>query len=265
MHSAHTRDSGTRLALVTGAAGGIGAAVVRTLAEQGVLVAAVDRHAGRLEEETAKLAADGLPVTAFAADVTDSAAVDTVVDRIEEDLGPVDYLVNAAGVLRLGEVTACTDDDWTSTFAVNTTGVFHLSRAVVGRMVRRGAGAVVTVASNAAATPRTGMAAYAASKAAAEMFTKSLGLEVARHGIRCNIVAPGSTDTPMLSSMWHDDSGPRATLAGNLDAFRVGIPLGKLARPTDVADAVAYLLSDRASHITLHTLTVDGGAALGAA
>lgn len=265
MHSAHTRDSETRLALVTGAAGGIGAAVVRTLAEQGVLVAAVDRHAGRLAEETAKLAADGLPVTAFAADVTDSAAVDTVVDRIEEDLGPVDYLVNAAGVLRLGEVTACTDEDWTSTFAVNTTGVFHLSRAVVGRMVRRGAGAVVTVASNAAATPRTGMAAYAASKAAAEMFTKSLGLEVARHGIRCNIVAPGSTDTPMLSSMWHDDSGPRATLAGNLDAFRVGIPLGKLARPTDVADAVAYLLSDRASHITLHTLTVDGGAALGAA
>jgi 2,3-dihydro-2,3-dihydroxybenzoate dehydrogenase len=130
-------------------------------------------------------------------------------------------------------------------------------------MVPRGRGAVVTVASNAAATPRSGMAAYAASKAAAEMFTKSLGLEVARHGIRCNIVAPGSTDTPMLSSMWHDDSGPRATLAGNPEAFRVGIPLGKLAQPGDVAHAVAFLLSDQASHITLHTLTVDGGAALG--
>ncbi|MEV8124649.1 2,3-dihydro-2,3-dihydroxybenzoate dehydrogenase [Streptomyces sp. NPDC085944] len=271
MHSAHASEGDTRddtasgLALVTGAAGGIGAAVVRTLAERGLRVAAVDRHVGRLGEEVAKLAADGLPVTAHAADVTDSAAVEAVVDEIEATLGSVDRLVNAAGVLRLGEVTAFTDDDWTSTFAVNTTGVFHLSRAVVSRMVRRGRGAVVTVASNAAATPRSGMAAYAASKAAAEMFTKSLGLEVARHGIRCNIVAPGSTDTPMLSSMWHDESGPRATLAGNPEAFRVGIPLGKLARPADVAEAVAFLLSDRASHITLHTLTVDGGAALGAA
>jgi 2,3-dihydro-2,3-dihydroxybenzoate dehydrogenase len=260
MHSA----SGTRLALVTGAAGGIGAAVARLLGEQGVAVAAVDCDAGRIGEVMEKLGADGLPVAPFAADVTDSAAVETLVTDIEQRLGPIDYLVNAAGVLRLGEVSTFSDDDWNSTFAVNTTGVFHLSRAVVRRMVPRGRGAVVTVASNAAATPRTGMAAYAASKAAAEMFTKSLGLEVARHGIRCNIVAPGSTDTPMLSSMWQDGSGPQATLAGNLEAFRVGIPLGKLARPADVAQAVAFLLSDEASHVTLHTLTVDGGAALGA-
>ncbi|MGC9542853.1 2,3-dihydro-2,3-dihydroxybenzoate dehydrogenase [Streptomyces sp. UG1] len=256
--------SQSRLALVTGAAGGIGAAVARVLGERGVAVAAVDRDAGQLDEVIGKLGADALPVAPFAADVTDSAAVESVVAEIEQRLGPIDHLVNAAGVLRLGEVSTFSDDDWNSTFAVNTTGVFHLSRAVVGRMVPRGSGAVVTVASNAAATPRTGMAAYAASKAAAEMFTKSLGLEVARHGIRCNIVAPGSTDTPMLSSMWHDDSGPRATLAGSLEAFRVGIPLGKLAAPTDVAHAVAFLLSDQASHITLHTLTVDGGAALGA-
>ncbi|MEU0032143.1 2,3-dihydro-2,3-dihydroxybenzoate dehydrogenase [Streptomyces sp. NPDC006335] len=260
MHSA----SESKLALVTGAAGGIGAAVARVLGERGITVAAVDRDAAQLDEVTGKLGADSLPVAPFAADVTDSAAVNGVVTDIEQRLGPIDYLVNAAGVLRLGEVSTFSDDDWNSTFAVNTTGVFHLSRAVVGRMVPRGRGAVVTVASNAAATPRTGMAAYAASKAAAEMFTKSLGLEVARHGIRCNIVAPGSTDTPMLNSMWHDDSGPRATLAGNLEAFRVGIPLGKLAAPADVAHAVAFLLSDQASHITLHTLTVDGGAALGA-
>ncbi|MDX2531209.1 2,3-dihydro-2,3-dihydroxybenzoate dehydrogenase [Streptomyces europaeiscabiei] len=253
-----------RLALVTGAAGGIGAAVARVLGEQGTAVAAVDRDAAQLGEMIEKLGADGLPVAPFPADVTDSRAVDEVVAEIEARLGPIDFLVNAAGVLRLGEVSTFSDDDWNSTFAVNTTGVFHLSRAVVARMVPRGRGAVVTVASNAAATPRTGMAAYAASKAAAEMFTKSLGLEVARHGIRCNIVAPGSTDTPMLSSMWQDESGPRATVAGNLDAFRVGIPLGKLAQPGDVARAVAFLLSDQASHITLHTLTVDGGAALGA-
>ncbi|MEV5986810.1 2,3-dihydro-2,3-dihydroxybenzoate dehydrogenase [Streptomyces sp. NPDC052051] len=253
-----------KLALVTGAAGGIGAAVARVLGERGIAVAAVDRDAAQLEEVVAKLGVDDLPVVGFAADVSDSAAVEALVGEVERCLGPIDYLVNAAGVLRLGEVSGFSDDDWNSTFAVNTTGVFHLSRAVVGRMVPRRCGAVVTVASNAAATPRSGMAAYAASKAAAEMFTKSLGLEVARHGIRCNIVAPGSTDTPMLSSMWHDESGPRATLTGNLDAFRVGIPLGKLAQPTDVANAVAFLLSDQASHITLHTLTVDGGAALGA-
>jgi 2,3-dihydro-2,3-dihydroxybenzoate dehydrogenase len=107
------------------------------------------------------------------------------------------------------------------------------------------------------------MSAYAASKAAAAMFSKCLGLEVARHGIRCNVVAPGSTDTPMLTSMWQDASGPQGTIEGRLDAFRVGIPLGRIARPLDVAAAVAFLLSEAAGHITMHTLTVDGGAALG--
>ncbi|TLQ42467.1 2,3-dihydro-2,3-dihydroxybenzoate dehydrogenase [Streptomyces marianii] len=253
-----------KLAVVTGAAGGIGAAVARVLGERGVTVAAVDRDAERLRESVEKLTADGLPAAAFPADVTDSADVESVVGAVEERFGAIDFLVNAAGVLRLGEVSTLSDDDWNSTFAVNATGVFHLSRAVVNRMVPRARGAVVTVASNAAATPRSEMAAYAASKAAAEMFTKSLGLEVARYGIRCNIVAPGSTDTPMLSSMWRDASGPRGTIDGRPDAFRVGIPLRKLARPEDVAHAVAFLLSDEAAHITLHTLTVDGGAGLGA-
>nr|WP_082393280.1 SDR family oxidoreductase [Nocardia arizonensis] len=87
---------------------------------------------------------------------------------------------------------------------------------------------------------------------------------MARFGIRCNTVAPGSTDTEMLRSMWTDDTGPSRTVRGDPDAFRLGIPLGKLACPEDVADAVVFLLSDRAEHITLHDLTVDGGAALGA-
>ncbi|GGZ97884.1 2,3-dihydro-2,3-dihydroxybenzoate dehydrogenase [Streptomyces echinoruber] len=252
------------VALVTGAAGGIGAAVCRTLAEEGARVAAVDREAGALRETVEKLTADGLHAEAFCADVSDSAQVDAAVDAVEQRLGPVEWLVNAAGVLRLGEVVDFTGEDWRTTFAVNVDGVFHVSRAVVRRMVPRGRGALVTVASNAAVTPRTQMAAYAASKAAATMFTRSLGLEVARHGIRCNVVAPGSTDTPMLSSMWHDESGPRATVEGSPEAFRVGIPLGRIARPSQIADAVSFLLSDRAAHITLHLLTVDGGASLGA-
>ncbi|CAM5226762.1 2,3-dihydro-2,3-dihydroxybenzoate dehydrogenase [Streptomyces pseudogriseolus] len=252
-----------KIALVTGAAGGIGAAVVRTLAERGASVAAVDKDDDRLDEVAAKLAAEGLRVRAFPADVTTSAGAERMVADVEDVLGPLDQLVNGAGVLRLGKATGLTDADWAATFAVNANGVFFVSRAVINRMVPRRSGAVVTIASNAAGTARTDMAAYAASKAAATMFTKCLGLEVAQYGIRCNVVAPGSTETPMLTSMWQDDRGRSATLEGSPAAYRVGIPLGKLASPSDVADAVAFLLSDQASHITMHGLTVDGGATLG--
>ncbi|WP_439677196.1 2,3-dihydro-2,3-dihydroxybenzoate dehydrogenase [Embleya sp. MST-111070] len=252
------------VAVVTGAAGGIGGTVVRALAERGTMVAAVDRDADRLRKYVAELVAEGLPVTAFPADVTDADEVEATVAAVEAQLGPVRFLVNAAGVLRLGPVREMSDRDWADMFAVNVGGVFHMSRAVVDRMAPRGEGALVTVSSNGGSTPRAKMAGYAASKAAATMFTKSLGLEVARYGIRCNVVAPGSTDTPMLWSMWHDDSGRTHTLEGDPDAFRVGIPLGKLARPEDVAAAVLFLLSDQAGHITLHELTVDGGATLGA-
>lgn len=251
------------IALVTGAAGGIGEAIVRTLAQDGVRVAAVDLSADRLTALAEKLAGDGLDVEAFPCDVTRPDAVEQLVEAVEAAMGPIDYLVNAAGVLRLAPAVSLSDEDWATTFAVNTTGVFLVSRAVVRRMVDRRSGAVVTIVSNSAGTPRTDMAAYAASKAATAMFTKCLGLEVAPYGIRCNLVAPGSTDTPMLTSMWQDASSERVSIEGVASAFRVGIPLGKLAQPQDVANAVAFLLSDRASHITMHDLTVDGGATLG--
>lgn len=252
-----------KVALVTGAAGGIGAAVVRALGERGAVVAAVDRAGDRLRDTVAAQAADGLRVEAFPADVTDAAGVESVLDEVEQRLGPLAFLVNAAGVLRLGEARALTDEAWASTFAVNTTGVFYVSRAAVNRMVPRADGAIVTVVSNAAGTARMGMAAYAASKAAATAFTTCLGLEVAGHGIRCNLVAPGSTDTPMLSGMWHDDAGRQDTIDGSLGTYKAGIPLRKLAQPSDIADAVVFLLSDQAAHITMHNLTVDGGATLG--
>jgi 2,3-dihydro-2,3-dihydroxybenzoate dehydrogenase len=253
----------SRTAVVTGAASGIGEAVVRALGEAGVAVAAVDRDRDRLEAVVAKLSADSIRAEAFPADVTSAAQVQAVVEEIEDRLGPLDYLVNAAGVLRMGQARSLSDADWHDTFAVNATGVFLMCRAVVNRMIPRRSGAIVTVASNAAGVARIDMSAYCASKAAATMFTKSLGLEVARYGIRCNLVAPGSTDTPMLQSMWQDDSGPVTTINGNLDTYKVGIPLRKLARPSDIADAVAFLLSDRAGHITMHELIVDGGATLG--
>ncbi len=253
-----------KVALVTGAAGGIGSSVVRFLAERQMRVAAVDRDHDRLAQLAKELAADGLSVQTFVADVTDPAEVETMVDAVESQVGSLDFLVNTAGVLRLGSARTLAVDDWRTTFAVNAQGVFLVSRAVANRMVPRRRGAIVTVASNAAGTPRLGMAAYSASKAAATMFTKNLGLELAEYGIRCNVVAPGSTDTAMLWSMWQDDAGARATIEGRLDQYKLGIPLGKLATPDDIAGAVEFLLSDRAGHITMHELTVDGGATLGA-
>lgn len=252
-----------RTALVTGAAGGMGSVIAARLGACGARVALVDRDAERLRLTAKNLANDGVSAAAFPADIRSSAAVDTTVAQVESQLGPVDHLVNAAGILRVAEGRRLSDEDWVETIAVNTTGTFYVTRAVANRMAERGRGAVVTVASNAAANPRTGMAAYAASKAATTAFTKVMGLELAGRGIRCNVVAPGSTDTEMLSSLWAGGDWRRPSIEGVPDQFRLGIPLGKVARPEDVADAVLFLLSDRAGHITMHTMTVDGGATLG--
>lgn len=254
-----------RTALVTGAGGGIGQAIVRGLAADGISVAAVDTNAEALELLGKTVAQDpgAGRVRGFVANVAAAAEVDALIEAVERDLGPIGYVVNAAGVLHPGPVASLSDQEWSRTFDVNATGVFHICRAVVRRMIPRRSGVIVTVASNAAKTPRWNMAAYAASKAAASAFTKCLGLELAGHGIRCNVVAAGSTDTPMLTSLWSDGDALRASVEGSPETFRVGIPLGRLARPSDIADAVLFLLSDRASHITLHDLTVDGGAALG--
>ncbi|MDP9796346.1 2,3-dihydro-2,3-dihydroxybenzoate dehydrogenase [Catenuloplanes nepalensis] len=236
-------------ALVTGAAQGIGAAVAIALANGGARVIATDRN----EQDH-----DHPQIERVRLDVTDVEAV----NKITSAAGPIGLLVNVAGILRLGPVASLSDRDWADTFAVNTTGVFHLSRAVVPGMIARRDGVIITVASNAAGVPRAGMAAYAASKAAAVMFTKSLGLEVARHGVRCNTVCPGSTDTPMQRAMWSEGAGPGAVLRGDPESYRVGIPLGRIAEPEDVADAVLFLASPAARHITMHDLYVDGGATL---
>jgi 2,3-dihydro-2,3-dihydroxybenzoate dehydrogenase len=253
-----------RVAVVTGAAQGIGAAVSRALRDHGAAVAAIDVNADALTAAVDALNAHEPKARGYVLDVTNGVAVDRTLDRIERELGPVDILVNVAGVMRTGHIVEFSDEDWTALLAVNVTGVFHLCRTVGRRMVHRRSGSVVTVASNAGGIPRVSMGAYGASKAASVHLTKSLGLELARYGIRCNVVSPGSTDTPMLRSLWTDEQARSATLNGSLGAFRVGIPLGRLAEPRDVADAVLFLVSDHARHITMHDLYVDGGAALGA-
>jgi 2,3-dihydro-2,3-dihydroxybenzoate dehydrogenase len=258
-------DSGImgQVAIVSGAGGGIGAAVAFALAARGASVIGVDRDEVAMRATVADITDKGYSAVAYALDIRDSAAVDHVVDTVERDIGPIGILANVAGVLRLGAVVDLTDDDWSSVFAVNTEGVFYLSRAVARRMVGRGRGAIVSVSSNAGGVPRMHMAAYAASKAATTAFTKCLGLELATHGIRCNVVSPGSTDTAMLRGMWATADGGRATVQGSPELFKVGIPLGKLGMPADVAAAVVFLASDLAGHITMHDLYVDGGAALG--
>jgi 2,3-dihydro-2,3-dihydroxybenzoate dehydrogenase len=227
------------------------------------VIAALDVQEGKVAALVAELRERGARAAAFAADVGDSAAVERVVETIERDLGPIGVLVNVAGVLRTGPAVSFSDEDWAATFAVNTHGVFHVSRAVARRMVPRRSGVIVTVGSNASGVPRMQMAAYAASKAASTMFTKCLGLELAQHNIRCNVVSPGSTDTAMQRALWADENGAQAVIAGSPETYRVGIPLRRIASPEDVAEAVSFLVSERARHITLHDLYVDGGATLG--
>ncbi|MEF3306210.1 2,3-dihydro-2,3-dihydroxybenzoate dehydrogenase [Paenibacillus sp. GYB003] len=252
-----------KVALVTGAAQGIGEAVARALAGCGAIVAALDRNAAGLEAVAADIRAGGGRACAFPAHVDDAASVDETVARIERFVGPIEIVVNVAGVLRTGPIAEIADGDWAAAFAVNATGVFHICRAVVRHMAPRRSGSIVTVGSNAASTPRMHMAAYAASKAAVAAFTKCLGLELAEFGIRCNVVSPGSTDTPMQRALWLGGDGARAVIAGSPEAYRLGIPLQRLAAPSDIADAVLFLVSDRARHITMQDLRVDGGATLG--
>ncbi|WP_340682316.1 2,3-dihydro-2,3-dihydroxybenzoate dehydrogenase [Amycolatopsis coloradensis] len=241
-----------KVAFVTGGARGIGAAVVDGLARAGAIVAAVDLAESALR--------DG--VTSFVADVGDPSAVARVVEKVERELGPIGIGASVAGVLKPGSVCDTSDEDWAATFAVNSTGVFTVLREISRRMVPRRSGVLVTVGSNAAGVPRSGMAAYAASKAAATMLTRCLGLELAGSGIRCNIVSPGSTDTDMQRLLWTDENGADLVIAGKPEQYRVGIPLGRIAEPADIADAVLFLASDRARHITMQNLYVDGGATL---
>ncbi|MGO3555286.1 MAG: SDR family oxidoreductase, partial [Microbacterium gubbeenense] len=191
-----------------------------------------------------------------ALDVTDADAVERVVSEAWESQGPVDLLVNAAGVHASHSVLETDPEVWDRLFAVNARGVFLTSRAVGSRMSARGSGVILTIASNAAVIPRAGMAAYAASKAAASSITRSLGLELGRRGVRCNVVSPGTTRTRMIEALGEEE----VLIDGSPTAFRTAIPLGRIAEPEDIAETVAFLGSDRARHITLQEVVIDGGA-----
>lgn len=253
-----------QVVLITGAAQGIGAAVAQAMASQGAILALCDQQGHAVAAQAAQLRASATPAHSFALDVSQSHSVNEVVATIERDIGPIAVLVNVAGVLHPGAITECTDADWEHTFAVNAGGVFRLCRAVAPGMMARNSGVIITVASNAANVPRQHMAAYCASKAASTQFTRCLGLELAPFGIRCNVVAPGSTDTAMQRQLWQDEHAAKGVIEGNLQTYRLGIPLGRMAQASNIADAVCFLASAQAAHITMQTLCVDGGATLGA-
>ncbi|WP_367137743.1 SDR family NAD(P)-dependent oxidoreductase [Saccharothrix sp. HUAS TT1] len=179
-----------KIALVTGACSPLGTEVVESLARQGAMVAAVDSNGARLADLVERLDGQGLRIAGRQMDVTSSAAVDALVDQVEREFGPIDALVTMPGALRPGPALSITDEEWSHSFAVNVDGVFNVSRAVATRMVQRGRGTIVMVPAHVVAVPRSGIAAYAASRAAAVAYTECLALEVAAHGVHCAVVAP---------------------------------------------------------------------------
>lgn len=255
-NQSHWGLKGRRI-LVTGAGGGIGTALVHALLVEGASVIGSDRSDADLEH-LRSLESPDLSLTAM--DLTVSAAVEQSLTRIEAEQGPIDAAASVAGVLHSGPLVDTDDAEWDRVMSVNAKGVFCLYRALARRMIPRRRGSLVTVSSNAGSSARHGLAVYGASKAAASLLTRALALELGPHGIRCNVVAPGSTDTAMLRDTFHDDYGIEQVIHGSPAAFRTGIPLGRIASPDDIVEAILFFLSDRSRHITMAELVVDGGA-----
>lgn len=262
---ASEREAAERVVVLTGAAGGIGSATTAELARAGYTVFATD-----VEEPVAGPGGlDGAVVPRRLA-VDDSAAVDALFAEVREYCArhgaTLHGVVNVAGVFRSGRVLDLGEDEWRALFDVNALGVFLVCRAGLALMReqcgrdRGNARGIVTVASNSAVVPRASMAAYAASKAAASHFTRSLGLEAAEFGVRCNVVDPGTTRTPMVTDGWRDAGAESTVIGGVPEDFKAGIPLGRIAEPEDIAGVVAFLLGDAARHMTLQEVVVDGGA-----
>jgi NAD(P)-dependent dehydrogenase (short-subunit alcohol dehydrogenase family) len=231
-------------ALVTGAASGLGAAIARRLAADGHRIAIVDT-----DGDAARARADALPLAcAFAADVTDAAAIEAVLDAF----GDIpDVLVNNAGIVRFGPLLEHSVDDFRKVLDVNLTGTFIVTQAVARRMVSRRSGSIVNVTSLNAVAPSPDAGAYPASKAAIALLTQQFALALGPHGIRVNAVAPGFIDAGMSAPIY-EDADVRAVRG-------MSVPVGSLGTADDVAEAVAFLASDKARYTTGHQLMVDGG------
>jgi len=239
-----------RVALVSGAARGIGRAIAEALADRGSAVAL-----GDLLESDAREAAEAIGERGLAVplDVTDSASVADAVARVERQLGPVDILVNNAGWDELRPFLDTDEAFWDRVIDVNFKGCLRMTHAVLPGMVERGYGRVVNIGSDAGRVGSSMESVYSGAKGGVIAFTKTIAREVARKGVTANAVCPGPTDTPMIHQMAAEGGG---TLIAALER---AVPMKRLGTPSDVAAAVAFLASDEAGFITGQTLSVSGG------
>jgi NAD(P)-dependent dehydrogenase (short-subunit alcohol dehydrogenase family) len=235
-------------AVVTGAASGIGLAIAKRILAEGARVLAVDLDATGLEELA------GLGAETLVGDVARPDHRDRIVSS-----GPIDYLVNCAGIIRLSPILEATLDDWRRIMEVNAEAVFFLCQAAV--RVIRPSGAIVNVSSSSAKlAPTTEAAAYAASKAAVLSITRSFAYALADRGIRVNAVCPGMVDTPMERQLLEDVARNRGTTVVELRESRHrSVPLGRSASPAEISEVVWFLLSDRSSYMTGQAVNITGG------
>lgn len=238
-----------KVALVTGASGGIGGAIARTLHAQGATLALSGTRTGPLEELAGQL---GERVFVTPANLTDTAATEALIKTVEEQAGGLDILVNNAGLTRDGLLLRMKDEDWQTVLDVNLTAGMRLARAALRGMMKKRWGRIVGISSVVGVTGNPGQTNYAASKAGMIGFSKALAAEVAARNITVNLVAPGFIATPMTDALSQEQR----------EKLSERIPAGRLGNPEDIAAAVLYLASDEASYVTGHTLHVNGGMAM---
>lgn len=238
-----------KVAVVTGAAGGIGLEVANMFLCEGASVAAVDQQAEPLGP-LRQLFPERLFVCE--ANITDESAVGPLVQQAIHQFKRIDILVNVIGIAQAqAPVEGMTLTEWNRIMAVNVTSQFLMSRAVIPIMKKQKSGVIVNVASIAAERPRPGLSAYIASKGASVALTKALASELATHRIRANVINPGPTHTKMLGKFSEEGK--------NAKTFRHSVPLGTLMQPSDIANAAVYLCSDEARNVTGSVFNIDGG------
>lgn len=238
-----------KVALVTGAARGIGQAIAKKLAAEGADIALCDLKAEWLAETAGLVEAAGRKVKCFEADVSNSSAVDAVVEGTIQACGKIDILVNNAGITKDTLLVRMSEQDWDAVITVNLKGTFLFTKAVSRPMMKQRSGCIVSIASIIGLIGNAGQCNYAASKAGVIALTKSVAKELASRNVRANAVAPGFIQTRMTDALSED------VRKKMLDA----IPLGRFGTPEDVANVVLFLTSDASSYMTGQVLTVCGG------